>query len=233
MFINRSCFIARYFVDEFPTKPTDRDGLNYPINIHYDERVEINNEFFLFLLNLHEQTNFEKRGNETFHYITYRAANICFICFNINQPKSLQDVIDKWMPEINLYIPDVMKILIGLKSDLRSTFLYCDHELLVFGYIHRHIRMGDDIINLILKFTNPEIPDVCKEAGDDSHRNITNKEIKEVLKQCEIDEYIEISSFNDANVHQVFETAIKIFIMKEWLGITTQSAQSNNKCCFL
>jgi len=44
------------------------------------------------------------------------------MCYSIDSPESLQNVIEKWYPEVHESCPNVPIILVGTKKDLRSDF---------------------------------------------------------------------------------------------------------------
>lgn len=52
--------------------------------------------------------------------LSYPEVNILLVCFAINSPASLDNVVDKWVPEVSHFCQDVPFILVGLKSDLRK-----------------------------------------------------------------------------------------------------------------
>ena len=52
--------------------------------------------------------------------LSYTDANIFLICFSLASPCSLDNVTDKWVPELNHYAEHVPKILVGTKEDLRG-----------------------------------------------------------------------------------------------------------------
>ena len=52
--------------------------------------------------------------------LSYSDANIFLICFSLVSPCSLENVRDKWVPELNHYAGHVPKILVGTKEDLRE-----------------------------------------------------------------------------------------------------------------
>ncbi|KAG8845197.1 GTP-binding protein Rho1 [Serendipita sp. 411] len=51
----------------------------------------------------------------------YSRAHAILICFSIDQPDSLQSVQNKWVPEILHFCPRIPYLLVGCKSDLRSS----------------------------------------------------------------------------------------------------------------
>ncbi|CAO1601409.1 RHO4 protein [Xanthoria calcicola] len=52
--------------------------------------------------------------------LSYPETDIIFVCFAIDCPNSLENVMDKWYPEVLHFCPTTPLILVGLKSDLRT-----------------------------------------------------------------------------------------------------------------
>ncbi|XP_041365660.1 ras-like GTP-binding protein Rho1 [Gigantopelta aegis] len=50
--------------------------------------------------------------------LSYQNSHVILVCFAFDSPDSLQNVAEKWKPEINHYMPKVPIILVGNKSDL-------------------------------------------------------------------------------------------------------------------
>ncbi|KAK4494286.1 hypothetical protein PRZ48_014584 [Zasmidium cellare] len=51
--------------------------------------------------------------------LSYPETDLLFVCFAIDCPNSLENVLDKWYPEVLHFCPTTPMILCGLKSDLR------------------------------------------------------------------------------------------------------------------
>ncbi|KAF4510832.1 hypothetical protein G6O67_002691 [Ophiocordyceps sinensis] len=51
--------------------------------------------------------------------LSYPETDLIFVCFAIDCPNSLDNVLDKWYPEVLHFCPYTPLVLIGLKSDLR------------------------------------------------------------------------------------------------------------------
>ncbi|KAF2860987.1 ras-domain-containing protein [Piedraia hortae CBS 480.64] len=51
--------------------------------------------------------------------LSYPETDLLFVCFAIDCPNSLDNVLDKWYPEVLHFCPTTPIILCGLKSDLR------------------------------------------------------------------------------------------------------------------
>ena len=52
--------------------------------------------------------------------VVYPNSNVVVICFDITQPESFKNVIDRWTPEIKYFCPGIPIILVGTKSALRK-----------------------------------------------------------------------------------------------------------------
>jgi Rho family protein len=52
--------------------------------------------------------------------LSYPEVNVLLVCFSIDSPTSLDNVVDKWVPEVSHFCPDIPFLLVGLKSDLRD-----------------------------------------------------------------------------------------------------------------
>jgi len=55
--------------------------------------------------------------------LSYGAADVVILCYSIDTPKSLINVIDKWVPEVRYFCKEVPVILVGNKKDLRDSHL--------------------------------------------------------------------------------------------------------------
>ncbi|AEO71654.1 bbb170aa-9d60-4556-95ac-5ae9b4bb4dea [Thermothielavioides terrestris] len=51
--------------------------------------------------------------------LSYPDSHVILICFAIDSPDSLDNVGEKWCSEVHHFCPDVPKILVGCKKDLR------------------------------------------------------------------------------------------------------------------
>lgn len=52
--------------------------------------------------------------------LSYPDSNVILICFAIDKPESLNNVQRKWIYELEQYCPQVPRILVGCKQDLRA-----------------------------------------------------------------------------------------------------------------
>ena len=52
--------------------------------------------------------------------ISYTNVGVIVMCFAIDAPDSLDNISDKWAPEIKQFCPETPVVLVGMKTDLRS-----------------------------------------------------------------------------------------------------------------
>ncbi|VDM41371.1 unnamed protein product [Toxocara canis] len=52
--------------------------------------------------------------------LSYPDADVILICFSIDSPDSLENIPEKWVPEVRHFCPNVPIILVGNKKDLRG-----------------------------------------------------------------------------------------------------------------
>ncbi|GAB6026801.1 hypothetical protein CHUAL_013294 [Chamberlinius hualienensis] len=51
--------------------------------------------------------------------LAYQDAKVFLLCFQISQPDSLENTVNKWLPEVGHYAPKVPIVLCGCQSDTR------------------------------------------------------------------------------------------------------------------
>ena len=67
---------------------------------------------------------FDTAGQETYEHLRplmYPGTDVILICFAVNNPGSLTNVVEKWQPEVRLHLTKTPILLLGLKTDLRRT----------------------------------------------------------------------------------------------------------------
>ncbi|CCX33041.1 putative Rho GTPase Rho4 [Pyronema domesticum] len=52
--------------------------------------------------------------------LSYPETDVLFVCFAVDSPHSLENVLDKWYPEVLHFCPHTPVVLVGLKTDLRK-----------------------------------------------------------------------------------------------------------------
>ena len=51
--------------------------------------------------------------------LSYPDTDVILMCFSIDSPDSLQNIPEKWVPEVEHFCPNVPIVLVGNKKDLR------------------------------------------------------------------------------------------------------------------
>ena len=52
--------------------------------------------------------------------LSYPDTNVLLLCFSISSPDSLENIPERWVPEVKHFCPKVPVVLVGLKKDLRT-----------------------------------------------------------------------------------------------------------------
>lgn len=52
--------------------------------------------------------------------LSYPDTDVVLVCFSIDEPASLDNVLQRWHPELVHFLPNVPRVLVGLKADLRD-----------------------------------------------------------------------------------------------------------------
>jgi len=107
----KTCLLISYSQGYFPEKyvPTVFENyITYPVHPPTNKTVE------LALWDTAGQEEYDR-----LRPLSYPETDLIFVCFAIDCPNSLDNVIDKWYPEVLHFCPYTPLILVGLKSDLR------------------------------------------------------------------------------------------------------------------
>jgi small GTP-binding protein len=119
--VGKTCLLHSYCQNRFPDKyePTVFD--NYSCNIFIDGKA-------------HTLTLWDTAGQEDFDRLrplSYPQTDIFLVCFSLINPVSLQNVRDKWLPELQQArvqndIPRAVILFVGTKSDLHDSPAHVD-----------------------------------------------------------------------------------------------------------
>ncbi|PHH66700.1 hypothetical protein CDD81_6537 [Ophiocordyceps australis] len=108
----KTCLLISYSQGYFPEKyvPTVFENyITYPIHPPSSKIVE------LALWDTAGQEEYDR-----LRPLSYPETDLIFVCFAIDCPNSLDNVLDKWYPEVLHFCPYTPLVLVGLKSDLRN-----------------------------------------------------------------------------------------------------------------
>ncbi|KAK3387560.1 P-loop containing nucleoside triphosphate hydrolase protein [Podospora didyma] len=107
----KTCLLISYSQGYFPEKyvPTVFENyITYPTHSPTGKTVE------LALWDTAGQEEYDR-----LRPLSYPETDLIFVCFAIDCPNSLENVMDKWYPEVLHFCPYTPLVLVGLKSDLR------------------------------------------------------------------------------------------------------------------
>lgn len=107
----KTSLMLTYTIGQFPTTyvPTVFDNYATTIKAPNDKYVE------LALWDTAGQEEYDR-----LRVLSYHDVDIFLVCFGVDTPTSLENVIDKWVPEVSHFCPNIPFILVGLKTDLRK-----------------------------------------------------------------------------------------------------------------
>ncbi|GAA5891015.1 hypothetical protein JCM8208_003134 [Rhodotorula glutinis] len=108
--VGKTCLLIVYSQKRFPTDYVPTVFENYVLNKPYGDKVV---EFALW----------DTAGQEEYDRLrplSYPETHVLFICFTVDHPPSLENVEDKWYPEVSHFCPDTPLVLIATKTDLRT-----------------------------------------------------------------------------------------------------------------
>lgn len=193
--VGKTCLLYCYANDQFPEEyiPTVFD--NYSRNI-----IHNNKQLQLSLWDTAGQEDYDQLRS-----FSYPETNIFLVCFSLISPTSLDNVIQKWIPEIKKNNKNTPIILVGLKCDL--------------------VNDAEIILTLKKQDKHPITTDEVKEKIKIILNDITDK--NELIKEIP---YFSCSSMKQIGIKELFESVVKLGLEH----ISHKFCQSNNNnCCVI
>eukprot|EP00095_Tigriopus_kingsejongensis_P001022 maker-scaffold2058_size21661-snap-gene-0.7 protein:Tk01022 transcript:maker-scaffold2058_size21661-snap-gene-0.7-mRNA-1 annotation:"ras-like gtp-binding protein rho1" len=106
----KTCLLIVFSKDQFPEVYVPTVFENYVADIEVDgKQVE------LALWDTAGQEDYDR-----LRPLSYPDTDVVLMCFSIDSPDSLENIAEKWTPEVKHFCPNVPIILVGNKKDLRN-----------------------------------------------------------------------------------------------------------------
>jgi len=106
----KTCLLIVFSKDEFPEVYVPTVFENYVADIEVDGR-----QVELALWDTAGQEDYDR-----LRPLSYPDTDVILMCFSIDSPDSLQNIPEKWVPEVKHFCPNVPIVLVGNKKDLRN-----------------------------------------------------------------------------------------------------------------
>jgi small GTP-binding protein len=106
----KTCLLIVFSKDEFPEVYVPTVFENYVADTRVDDKVV-------------ELALWDTAGQEDYDRLrplSYPDTDVILMCFSIDSPDSLENIPEKWVPEVKHFCPNVPIVLVGNKKDLRT-----------------------------------------------------------------------------------------------------------------
>uniref|UniRef100_A0A3B4WB55 Ras homolog family member B n=1 Tax=Seriola lalandi dorsalis TaxID=1841481 RepID=A0A3B4WB55_SERLL len=153
----KTCLLIVFSKDEFPEVYVPTVFETYVADIEVD-----NKQVQLALWDTAGQEDYDR-----LRPLSYPDTDVILMCFSVDSPDSLENIPEKWVPEVKHFCPNVPIILVANKKDLRndengmstsiclSLTLTKDSTILLFSF-----RVLMTLLwNAFIRFTNMSIQD--------------------------------------------------------------------------
>lgn len=106
----KTCLLILFSKDEFPEVYVPTVFETYVADIEVD-----NKEVQLALWDTAGQEDYDR-----LRPLSYPETDVILMCFSVDSPDSLENIPEKWVPEVKHFCPNVPIILVANKKDLRN-----------------------------------------------------------------------------------------------------------------
>ncbi|KJE90489.1 guanine nucleotide-binding protein Rho, variant [Capsaspora owczarzaki ATCC 30864] len=106
----KTCLLIVFSKDQFPEVYVPTVFENYVADIVVDTK-----EVELALWDTAGQEDYDR-----LRPLSYPDTNVILMCFAIDSPDSLENIPEKWVPEVHHFCPGIPFVLVGCKKDLRN-----------------------------------------------------------------------------------------------------------------
>ncbi|XP_077443921.1 ras-like GTP-binding protein RHO [Stigmatopora argus] len=106
----KTCLLIVFSKDEFPEVYVPTVFETYVADIEVDTK-----QVQLVLWDTAGQEDYDR-----LRPLSYPDTDVILMCFSVDSPDSLENIPEKWVPEVKHFCPNVPIILVGNKKDLRN-----------------------------------------------------------------------------------------------------------------
>ncbi|VEL32280.1 unnamed protein product, partial [Protopolystoma xenopodis] len=106
----KTCLLIVFSKDQFPEVYVPTVFENYVADIEVDSK-----QVELALWDTAGQEDYDR-----LRPLSYPDTDVILMCFSIDSTDSLENIVEKWHPEVKHFCPNVPIILVGNKRDLRN-----------------------------------------------------------------------------------------------------------------
>ena len=120
----KTCLLIVFSKDQFPEFYVPTVFENYVADIEVDGKqviyILLSPTYLLFILSQQvELALWDTAGQEDYDRLrplSYPDTDVILMCFSIDSPDSLENIPEKWSPEVRHFCPNVPVILVGNKK---------------------------------------------------------------------------------------------------------------------
>uniref|UniRef100_A0AAZ3QG98 Uncharacterized protein n=1 Tax=Oncorhynchus tshawytscha TaxID=74940 RepID=A0AAZ3QG98_ONCTS len=145
----KTCLLIVFSKDQFPEVYVPTVFENYVADIEVDSK-----QVELALWDTAGQEDYDR-----LRPLSYPDTDVILMCFSIDSPDSLENIPEKWTPEVKHFCPNVPIILVGNKKDLRND----EHTRRELAKMKQACRKNTNVSHL---YTN---------SSDDKRTGLRNK----------------------------------------------------------
>lgn len=152
----KTCLLIMFSRDEFPQVYVPTVFENYVADLEYEGKTV-------------ELALWDTAGQEDYDRLrplSYPDTNVLLICYSVDAPDSLENVPEKWVPEVKHFCPSVPFVLVGCKLDLRND-PGCIAELKKQNQAPVSIAAAKEVADKIGAFAHKECSARTKEGVQD------------------------------------------------------------------
>ena len=108
--VGKTCMLVSYKYNNFPHEYVPTVFENYTVSV-----TSGRDTCQLRLFDTAGQEDFDR-----LRPLSYPSTDVVLICFSVVMPSSMENILEKWIPEVKHYCPGAPIILVGTQIDLRE-----------------------------------------------------------------------------------------------------------------